>query len=79
MNTQEQVTTQNASANDESASDTSAKPRTLKVGYKPLKSPGVEVPFLPLRGRWLREAGFEIGRSVTIEVHDGRLVIERTD
>ena len=69
MNTQEQVTTQNAST----------KPRRLKVGYKPLKSPGVEVPFLPLRGRWLQEAGFEIGRSVTIEVHDGRLVIERTD
>ena len=69
MNTQEQVTTQNASA----------KPRRLKVGYKPLKSPGVEVPFLPLRGRWLRDAGFEIGRNVKIEVSGGRLTIEPVD
>ena len=28
-----------------------AKPRRLTVGYKPLKSPGVEVPYLRLRGR----------------------------
>lgn len=69
MNTQKQVTTH----------DTSAKPRRLKVGYKPLKSPGVEVPFLPLRGRWLRDAGFEIGRNVKIEVKEGRLMIETVD
>ncbi len=69
MNTQQQVPTHN----------TSTKPRRLKVGYKPLKSPGVEVPFLPLRGRWLRDAGFEIGRNVKIEVSKGRLTIERVD
>jgi toxic protein SymE len=69
MNTQEQLPMENASA----------KPRTLKVGYKPLKSPGVEVPFLPLRGRWLRDAGFEIGGSVKIEVGEGRLTIVRVD
>ena len=69
MNTQEQVTTHN----------TSTKPRRLKVGYKLLKSPGVEVPFLPLRGRWLRDAGFEIGRSVKVEIREGRLTIERVD
>ena len=69
MNTQEQL----------AAPNTSAKPRTLKVGYKPLKSPGVEVPFLPLRGRWLRDAGFEIGRSVKVEVHEARVTIERVD
>jgi len=56
-----------------------AKPRRLTVGYKPLKSPGVEVPYLGLRGRWLREAGFEIGRSVSVEVSEGRLTIERVD
>ena len=61
MSTQEQITTQ----------DPSAKPRKLKVGYKPLKSPDDEVPFLPLRGRWLRDAGFEIGRNVMIEVSGG--------
>jgi hypothetical protein len=69
MNPQEQL----------AVSSTSTKPRKLKVGYKPLQSPGVEVPFLPLRGRWLREAGFEIGRSVKVEVSEGRLTIERVD
>ena len=61
------------------ASNTSAKPRRLKVGYKPLKSPGVEVPFLSLRGRWLRDAGFEIGLNVEVEATEGRLIIERVD
>jgi hypothetical protein len=66
MNTQDQL----------AAPNTCTKPRTLKVGYKPLKSPGVVVPFLPLRGRWLRDAGFEIGRGVKVEVGEGRLTIE---
>ena len=69
MNTQEQLAVPNASA----------KPRKLKVGYKPLKSPGAEVPFLPLRGHWLRDAGFEIGGSVKVEIDNGRLVIERVE
>ena len=69
MNPQEQLAVPNASE----------KSRTLKIGYKPLKSPGVEVPFLSLRGRWLRDAGFEIGRSVKVEVSEGRLTIERVD
>jgi hypothetical protein len=34
---------------------------------------------LPLRGRWLRDAGFELGRSVKVEVSDVRLTIERVD
>jgi len=69
MKTQEQAT----------ASATSANSRRLTVGYKPLKSPGVEVPYLGLRGRWLRDAGFEIGRSVKVEVSEGRLTIEPAD
>jgi toxic protein SymE len=69
VNTQEQLT----------AANTSAKPRRLTVGYKPLKAPGVEVPYLRLRGRWLRDAGFEIGRSVKVEVSEGRLTIEPAD
>lgn len=69
MNAQEQPT----------ALNTSAKPRRLTVGYKPLKSPGVEVPYLRLRGHWLRDAGFEIGRSVKVEVSEGRLTIEPAD
>jgi toxic protein SymE len=69
MNTQEQVTAHNPSA----------RPRRLTVGYKPLKSPGVEVPYLRLRGRWLKDAGFEIGRSVRVDVSEGRLTIEPVD
>ena len=59
--------------------NTSAKPRRLTVGYKPLKAPGVDVPYLRLHGRWLRAAGFEVGRSVRIECSEGRLTIERID
>jgi hypothetical protein len=56
--------------------DTRKRPRELKVGCKPLKSPGVEVPYLLLRGRWLRDAGFDIGQSVKVAVSEGRLTIE---
>ena len=66
MKSQDQLTVDN----------TCKKPRRLKVGYKPLKSPGAEVPFLPLRGHWLREAGFDIGQNVKVEVREGRLTIE---
>jgi toxic protein SymE len=69
MNTQEQPT----------AVSNSAKSRRLTVGYKPLRSPGVEVPYLGLRGHWLRDAGFEIGRSVKVDVSKGRLTIEPAD
>ena len=34
------------------APDPSVKSRRLTVGYKPLTSPGVEVPYLRLRGKW---------------------------
>jgi toxic protein SymE len=70
MNTQEQPA---------ALTVTTSKPRRLTVGYKPLKSPGVEVPYLGLRGRWLRDAGFEIGRNVKVEVSEGRLIIEPVD
>ena len=61
------------------APSTSAKPRRLTVGYKHLKAPRAEVPYLRLHGRWLRDAGFEIGRSVKVEVREGRLTIEPAD
>ena len=69
MNTQQQIRAPSAGA----------KLRRLTVGYKPLKSHGVEVPYLRLRGRWLRDAGFEIGRHVKVDVREGRLTIERVD
>lgn len=34
------------------------------------------VPFLPLQGRWLHQAGFAIGTSVRVLVSSGRLVLE---
>jgi Toxin SymE, type I toxin-antitoxin system len=34
------------------------------------------VPFLPLQGRWLCQAGFTIGTSVRVLVTSGRLVLE---
>ncbi len=34
------------------------------------------VPFLRLAGRWLASAGFAVGERVSVQVEDGRLVIE---
>ena len=49
------------------------------IGYASTDTPGVSVPYLRLRGRWLQDAGFVIGRHVTIEVNDARLTIEQVD
>jgi len=38
---------------------------------------GHVVPFIRLSGKWLAEAGFQIGDSVTVEVNGGNLVIRR--
>jgi hypothetical protein len=40
-------------------------------------SPGTVVPFIRLRGRWLENAGFEIGDDVQIEVRDHQLVLTK--
>jgi hypothetical protein len=34
---------------------------------------------LRMRGRWLERVGFAIGRSVKVEISDGRLIIEPVD
>ena len=60
------------------ASKPSNKPRRLTVGYAYTEAPGVRVPNLRLCGRWLHEAGFAIGRHVTI-VNDARLTIAQVD
>jgi hypothetical protein len=49
----------------------------LIVGYASTDTPRVNVPYVSLRGRWLRDAGFVIGRYVKIEVREGRLMIEQ--
>jgi hypothetical protein len=53
--------------------------RRLKVGYASGDQPGSDVPFLRLSGRWLRDAGFPIGRNVKVEVSEGRLTIVPVD
>lgn len=37
--------------------------------------PAGAAPYLRLSGRWLRAAGFELGRGFEVEVGSGRLVI----
>ena len=44
-------------------------------GTLPLRDPS-PMPFLPLRGRWLDQAGFAIGASVRVLVTPRRLVLE---
>jgi toxic protein SymE len=34
------------------------------------------MPFLRLRGRWLKQAGFDIGARVRVSIEAGRLVLE---
>ena len=38
-----------------------------------------EAPFIRLQGRWLEKLGFEIGKKVTVEESQGRLVLEVID
>lgn len=57
----------------------SMKARKLTVGSAPLDKPGTEVPYLRLRGRWLKDAGFAIGRYVKVEVREGCLMIQPID
>lgn len=63
------------------------KPRRLTVSYthpesrpsrvpRPLPSP---MPFLRLRGRWLDQAGFAIGKPVRVAVAPGLISLEVLD
>ncbi len=56
----------------------SNKPRRLTMCYA-TDAPGVDVPYLRLRGRWLQDAGFVIGRHVKVEVDEGGMTIEQVD
>lgn len=56
-----------------------SKPRRVTVSYANTHKPRVSVPFLRLRGRWLQDAGFIIGRHVKVEVSEGRMTIEQVD
>jgi hypothetical protein len=49
--------------------------RRIKIGLLPREHlPGV--PFMRLAGRWLEQAGFQIGTSACVRVEEQRLVIE---
>jgi toxic protein SymE len=63
-----------------------AKARRVKMGYSypPSRASkpsciATPVPYLRLRGNWLRSAGFSIGGNVRVEVNEGRLTIQPVD
>ena len=60
--------------------------RTLKLRVSGLYRAGehvfssAQLPYLPLEGSWLGQAGFPVGARVRVEaVEDGRLVLTRVD
>lgn len=62
----------------------SHKSRLLTVGYsfytyrRDRLPPSSTVPYLRLRGHWLRQAGFTVGQKVSIQITDGRITIVPT-
>ncbi len=48
--------------------------RQLIVGYRPHHG-DTSTPSLTLSGKWLREAGFDTGRQVSVKVMDGCIVL----
>lgn len=49
--------------------------RSVIVGYRP-QGRDKSTPKLQLSGKWLREAGFDTGTSITVKVMAGRIVLE---
>ena len=58
-----------------------ASRRLLTIGYsfyiyeRSHHRPRPPVPYLRLRGHWLRQAGFAVGQRVHVDVIDGRITI----
>jgi len=50
--------------------------RTLKIEALGDSCRGRTVPYIRLKGKWLREAGFREGGRALVMIADGRLVIE---
>jgi hypothetical protein len=69
---------------EQSPSMESLKPRRLTVSAAGVESHADEyprpwldpIPSLRLRGRWLKQAGFDIGARVQVSVAAGKLVVE---
>jgi hypothetical protein len=51
-------------------------PKRMHVNHLSTDEVGVDVPYLRLRGWWLHHAGFTIGRNLTVEVSEGKVLIE---
>ena len=51
--------------------------KVLKISY--LFSNKKAVPKINLSGEWLKKAGFEIGKNVTIEIKANQLIIKNAD
>ncbi|PHM44391.1 SymE family type I addiction module toxin [Xenorhabdus szentirmaii] len=49
--------------------------RYYTVGYVPQNDKAKAPPAIHLKGQWLKQAGFEIGDSVTVKIMDGCLVL----
>jgi hypothetical protein len=52
------------------------KSRRFTISRTGEGQPKPDVPYLRMRGRWLERAGFAIGKSVKVDVSEGRLIIE---
>jgi hypothetical protein len=50
--------------------------REIKRSGSLYKSKDGKVPSLKLSGEWFREAGFEIGQNVRIQIKKGKLIIQ---
>ena len=37
------------------------------------------VPYIRLRGRWLRRLGYQIGERIVVEAHGNQLIISRQE
>ncbi|MBD2786195.1 type I toxin-antitoxin system SymE family toxin [Xenorhabdus sp. DI] len=45
------------------------------MGYVPQNDKATTPPAIHLKGQWLKQAGFDIGGSVTVKIMDGCLVL----
>lgn len=50
--------------------------RRYTVGYTPNRGIKKPAPQLIIKGYWLEELGFVTGQSVTVNVEQGRLIIQ---
>ena len=57
--------------------------RTLSVSYLPNMGESAwkpqGVPYIRMRGHWLRAAGFEIGNKIVVSVEAGKLTLVKKE